>query len=97
MGATLNTASGMNAYALTDRATWLNFANRGELNILVEGDKKLFNQYGIILVNPKKHAHVKAGDGQAFIDWVISPAGQKAINGFKIQGEQAFFANAGGT
>ncbi|NJN47995.1 MAG: solute-binding protein [Candidatus Competibacteraceae bacterium] len=97
MGATLNTASGMNAYALTDRATWLNFANKGELEILVEGDEKLFNQYGIILVNPEKHAHVKAEDGQAFIDWVISPEGQEAINGFEIQGQQAFFANASGS
>jgi tungstate transport system substrate-binding protein len=94
MGATLNTASGMNAYTLTDRATWLNFKNRGDLTILVEGDKRLFNQYGIILVNPEKFPHVKAADGEAFIDWVISPEGQQVINDYKIQGEQAFFADA---
>ncbi|HSR72408.1 MAG TPA: substrate-binding domain-containing protein [Kiloniellales bacterium] len=94
MGPTLNTASGMNAYALTDRATWLNFANKGELAILVEGDERLFNQYGIILVNPEKYPHVKAELGQTFIDWVISPEGQKVIAEYKIKGEQAFFPNA---
>ena len=94
MGATLNTASAMNAYALTDRATWLNFANKGELAILVEGDERLFNQYGIILVNPEKHPHVKAELGQAFIDWVISPAGQQAIGDYRIKGAKAFFPSA---
>jgi len=96
MGATLNTASGMNAYSLTDRATWLNFKNKGDLMIVVEGDPVLFNQYGIILVNPKKHPHVKVKDGQAFIDWVLSVAGQKTINAYQIKGKQAFFANATG-
>jgi tungstate transport system substrate-binding protein len=94
MGPTLNTASGMNAYALTDRGTWLSFKNRGELVISVEGDQRLFNQYGIILVNPAKHAHVKKDLGQAFIDWVVSPEGQAAIAGYKIGGEQLFFPNA---
>jgi tungstate transport system substrate-binding protein len=94
MGPTLNTASSMNAYALTDRGTWLNFKNRGELEVVVEGDDKLFNQYGVILVNPEKHAHVKKADGQAFIDWLVSPDGQKAIADFKIGGEQLFFPSA---
>ena len=94
MGPTLNTASGMSAYALTDRATWLNFRNRGELVILVEGDKRLFNQYGVMLVNPAKHPHVKKEAGQKFIDWLISPEGQAAIAGYKINGEQLFFPNA---
>ncbi|MCP5419100.1 MAG: extracellular solute-binding protein [Gammaproteobacteria bacterium] len=97
MGATLNTAGGMDAYALTDRATWLNFANKGDLEIVVEGDPKLFNQYGIILVNPEKHPHVKVKDGQAFIDWILSPEGQQVINGYEIKGHQAFFANASGS
>jgi tungstate transport system substrate-binding protein len=95
MGPTLNTASGMNAYTLTDRATWLNFKNRGDLVILVEGDKRLFNQYGVMLVNPAKHPHVKKEAGQKFIDWLVSPEGQKAIAGYKINGEQLFFPNAG--
>jgi tungstate transport system substrate-binding protein len=95
MGPTLNTASGMGAYALADRGTWLNFKNRGDLVILVEGDKRLFNQYGVILVNPAKHAHVKKEAGQKFIDWVVSPAGQAAIAAYKINGEQLFFPNAG--
>jgi tungstate transport system substrate-binding protein len=95
MGATLNTASGMNAYALTDRGTWLSFKNKGELTIVVEGDKKLFNQYGVMLVNPAKHAHVKKEPGQAFIDWLVSAEGQKAIANYKINGEQLFFPNAG--
>ena len=95
MGPTLNTASGMNAYALADRGTWLNFRNRGELVILVEGDKRLFNQYGVMLVNPAKHAHVKKDAGQRFIDWLVSPQGQAAIAGYKIGGEQLFFPNAG--
>ncbi len=95
MGPTLNTASGMNAYALTDRATWLNFKNRGDLVILVEGDKRLFNQYGVMLVNPARHPHVKKEAGQQFIDWLVSPEGQQAIAGYKINGEQLFFPNAG--
>jgi tungstate transport system substrate-binding protein len=94
MGPTLNTASGMNAYALTDRGTWLSFKNRGDLVISVEGDKRLFNQYGVILVNPAKHPHVKRDMGQAFIDWIVSPEGQKAIAAYKINGEQLFFPNA---
>jgi tungstate transport system substrate-binding protein len=94
MGPTLNIAAGMNAYALTDRATWLNFGNRGELKILVEGDKRLFNQYGVILVNPAKHPHVKAAEGQAFVDWLVSDEGQAAIAGYRIDGEQLFFPNA---
>jgi tungstate transport system substrate-binding protein len=95
MGPTLNTASGMNAYALADRGTWLSFKNRGDLVISVQGDQRLFNQYGIILVNPAKHAHVKKEMGQAFIDWIVSPEGQAAIAGYKIGGEQLFFPNAG--
>jgi tungstate transport system substrate-binding protein len=94
MGPTLNTASGMNAYALTDRGTWLSFKNRGDLVISVEGDKRLFNQYGVMLVNPAKHAHVKKADGMAFMDWVTSAEGQKAIADYKIGGEQLFFPNA---
>jgi tungstate transport system substrate-binding protein len=96
MGPTLNTASGMNAYAMTDRGTWLSFKNRGELVIVVEGDRRLFNQYGVMLVNPARHAHVKKDMGQAFIDWVISPEGQKAIADYSIGGEQLFFPNAKG-
>lgn len=94
MGPALNTASSMNAYILADRGTWLNFKNRGELGILVEGDTRLFNQYGVILVNPAKHAHVKQADGRKFIDWVVSPEGQKTIAEYKIGGEQLFFPNA---
>ena len=94
MGPTLNTASGMNAYALTDRGTWLSFKNRGDLVISVEGDQRLFNQYGVILVNPAKHPHVKKDMGQAFIDWIVSPDGQAAIAAYKIGGEQLFFPNA---
>lgn len=94
MGATLNTASAMNAYSLTDRGTWLNFKNRGDLAILLEGDQKLFNQYGIMLVNPAKHAHVKAEMGRKFIDWVVSPEGQGVIADYKIGGEQLFFPDA---
>jgi tungstate transport system substrate-binding protein len=94
MGPALNTASGMNAYILADRGTWLSFKNRGELAIVVEGDKRLFNQYGIILVNPAKHLGVKRDMGQAFIDWVISNEGQEAIAAYKIGGEQLFFPNA---
>ena len=95
MGPALNTAASMNAYLLADRATWLAFKNRGDLAILVEGDKRLYNQYGVILVNPDKHPTVKKDLGQKFIDWVISPAGQKAIADYKINGEQLFFPNAG--
>jgi len=94
MGPTLNAASGMNAYALTDRGTWLAFKNRGALEIVVEGDRKLFNQYGVMLVNPAKHPHVKAKEGQAFIDWLVGPDGQSAIRSYKIQGEPLFFPNA---
>ena len=95
MGPALNTASGMNAYILADRGTWLSFKNRGELAIAIEGDKRLFNQYGIILVNPAKHLGVKRELGQAFIDWIISSEGQDAIAAYKIGGEQLFFPNAG--
>jgi tungstate transport system substrate-binding protein len=94
MGAALNTASASNAYVLADRGTWISFKNRGELVIAVEGDKRLFNQYGVILVNPAKHPHVKKELGQQFVDWLISPEGQKAIADFKINGMQLFFANA---
>jgi tungstate transport system substrate-binding protein len=94
MGATLNTASQVPAYALTDRGTWLSFENRGPLQIVSEGDPVLFNPYGIILVNPEKHGHVKAEQGQAFIDWILSGAGQEAIAGFTVGGEQLFFPSA---
>jgi tungstate transport system substrate-binding protein len=94
MGAALNTASASNAYTLADRGTWLSFKNRGDLAILVEGDKRLFNQYGVMLVNPEKHPHVKKELGQAFIDWLISPEGQKAIADYNIGGEQLFHPNA---
>ncbi len=94
MGAALNTASAANAYVLADRGTWLSFKNRGDLAIAVEGDNRLFNQYGVILVNPAKHAHVKQELGQAFIDWLVSPEGQKAIADYEINGEQLFFPNA---
>jgi tungstate transport system substrate-binding protein len=94
MGATLNTAVGKQAYALTDRGTWLSFANKGDFEVLVEGDPKLFNQYGAILVNPDKHIKVKAKEGQAFIDWLTGSEGQAAIASYKIDGEQLFFPNA---
>jgi tungstate transport system substrate-binding protein len=94
MGAALNTAGASNAYVLSDRGTWLSFKNKGDLQILVEGDKRLFNQYGVMLVNPSKHPNVKKDLGQAFIDWLISPEGQKAIAGYKINGEQLFYPNA---
>lgn len=94
MGATLNTAAQMGAYALTDRATWIAFRNKGDMQIAVEGDMRLFNQYGVILVNPEKHPHVKTADGQAFIDWVTSPEGQRAIAAYKVDGQQLFFPNA---
>lgn len=94
MGATLNTAAGMNAYVLADRGTWLSFKNRGELFVVVEGDKRLFNQYGIMLVNPAKHPHVKKDLAQVFMKWVISPEGQKTIADYKIGNDQLFFPNA---
>ncbi len=94
MGATLNAAVGMGAYALTDRGTWISFKNKGDYKILVEGDPSLFNQYGVILVSPTKHPRVKAAEGQAFIDWILSDEGQQAIASFKIDGLQLFFPNA---
>lgn len=94
MGPALNTAAAMNAYILADRGTWLSFKNRQNLKVIVEGDSKLFNQYGVILVNPKKHPHVKAEAGQKFIDWLVSAEGQATIAGYKIGGEQLFFPNA---
>jgi tungstate transport system substrate-binding protein len=94
MGPALNTAAGMNAYILSDRGTWLSFKNRADLGIVVEGDKRLFNQYGIMLVNPQKHPNVKKEMGRAFVDWVISPEGQQAIADYKIDGQQLFFPNA---
>jgi tungstate transport system substrate-binding protein len=93
MGPALNTASSMNAYILADRGTWLSFKNRGDLGIVVEGDKRLFNQYGVMLVNPAKHPHVKKDLGQAFVDWVVSPDGQRAIAQYTIGGQQLFFPN----
>ena len=94
MGAALNTAAASNAYVLTDRATWLSFKNKGDLVIEVEGDKRLFNQYGVMLVNPAKHPNVKQEFGQQFIDWLVSAEGQKAIADYKINGEQLFYPNA---
>jgi tungstate transport system substrate-binding protein len=94
MGPALNIAASKNAYVLTDRGTWLNFKNRADLAVLVEGDQRLFNQYGVMVVNPAKHAHVKADLAQAFVDWVVSPAGQASIAAYKIGGEQLFFPNA---
>lgn len=94
MGATLNTASAKNAYALTDRATWLKFANKGDLELLVQGDRRLFNQYGIILVDAAKHPHVKTATGQSFVEWVISKKGQETIARYRIAGAQAFFPSA---
>ena len=94
MGATLNTAVGKKAYTLSDRGTWLSYKNKDDFKILVEGDPRLLNQYGIILVNPAKHPNVKAKEGQAFIDWLISLEGQAAIANFKIDGQQLFFPDA---
>ena len=94
MGPALNSASAMNAYILADRGTWISFKNRGDLDILVEGDPKLFNQYGVILVNPEKHPQVKKAEGQQFIDWLISADGQKTIASYKLEGQQLFFPNA---
>lgn len=95
MGPALNTAASMNAYILADRGTWLAFKNRGELGIVVQGDTRLFNQYGVMLVNPARHRHVKQGDSQKFIDWLLSAVGQKIIADYKIDGEPLFFPNAG--
>ena len=95
MGPALNIAASQGAYVLADRGTWLNFKNRADLAVLVEGDQRLFNQYGVMVVNPAKHAHVKADLAQAFVDWVVSPAGQASIAAYKIGGEQLFFPNAG--
>ncbi len=95
MGPALNMASSTGAYVLADRGTWLNFKNRGDLGVLVEGDKRLFNQYGVMVVNPAKHPHVKQALAQSFADWVVSPAGQAAVAGYRIGGEQLFFPNAG--
>ena len=95
MGPALNIAASQGAYVLADRATWLNFKNRADLAVLVEGDQRLFNQYGVMVVNPAKHAHVKQAEAQKFVDWVTSPAGQANIADYKIGGEQLFFPNAG--
>ncbi len=97
MGAALNTASGLSAYLLADRGTWISFANKGDLEVLVEGDVRLANPYGVMLVNPARHPHVEAEMGQAFIDWLLSEPGQSAIASFKVDGQQLFFPNADGT
>jgi tungstate transport system substrate-binding protein len=94
MGPALNMASSSNAYLLSDRGTWLSFKNRGDLAVLTEGDKRLFNQYGVMLVSPVKHANVNARDGQAFIDWLVSPKGQQTVANYKVGGEQLFFPDA---
>jgi len=94
MGPALNTASSMNAYILADRGTWLSFRNRGDLIVVVEGDKRLFNPYGVMLVNPAKHPHVKVAEGRAFIDWLVSREGQDTIAGYRIGGEPVFFPDA---
>jgi tungstate transport system substrate-binding protein len=94
MGAALNTAGASNAYVLSDRGTWIHFKNKGDLEIVVEGDKRMFNQYGVMLVNPEKHPNVKKELGQTFIDWLISPEGQKVIANYKIDGQQLFYPNA---
>jgi len=96
MGATLNTGTGMGAYVLTDRATWIAFGNKGDHDIVVEGDPRMFNQYGVILVNPKAHPHVKSEEGQVFVDWLLSNEGQNAIADYKIDGQQLFFPNGNG-
>ena len=95
MGPALNMAASLDAYVLADRATWLAFKNRADLAVLVEGDQRLFNQYGVMVVNPAKHPHVKVADAQKFADWIVSPAGQTVIAGYKINGQQLFFPNAG--
>jgi tungstate transport system substrate-binding protein len=94
MGPALNTAAAMNAYVLADRGTWLSFKNRQNLSIVVEGDKRLFNQYGVMLVNPAKHPHIKKAEGQAFVDWIVSAEGQAAIASYQIGGQNLFFPNA---
>ena len=94
VGAALNTAGAGNAYVLSDRGTWINFKNKGDLEILVEGDKRMFNQYGVMLVNPQKHPNVKKDLGQQFIDYLVSPEGQKDIANYKIGGQQLFYPNA---
>jgi tungstate transport system substrate-binding protein len=94
MGATLNAAVGMGAYALTDRGTWISFKNKGDYQIVVQGDKDLFNQYGVILVNPEKHPLVRQAEGQAFIDWILGDEGQAAIASYQLEGQQLFFPNA---
>jgi tungstate transport system substrate-binding protein len=94
MGATLNTAAAIDAYTISDRGTWISFKNKADLVIAVEGDKRLFNQYGVMLVNPAKHPHVKQKLGQQFVDWLVSPEGQKAIADYRIDGQQLFFPNA---
>ena len=96
IGATLNAAVGMSGYTITDRGTWISFRNKGDFEILVEGDENLFNQYGVILVNPEKHPRVKATAGQAFIDWILSDEGQAAIASYQLDGQQLFFPNAAG-
>ena len=95
MGQALNMAAATGAYVLTDRGTWLSFKNRADLQVLVQGDQRLFNQYGVLAVNPAKHPHVKAQDAQKFVDWVISPAGQAVVAAYRIDGQQLFFPNAG--
>lgn len=95
MGPALNIAASSGAYALADRGTWLSFKNRGDLAVLVEGDRRLFNQYGVMAVSPQKHPHVKAAEAQKFVDWIVSPAGQASIAAYKIEGQQLFFPNAG--
>ena len=97
MGPTLNTTAAMDGYTLSDRGSWLSFKNKQNLTIVVEGDRRLFNQYGVMLVNPQKHPHVKVDLGEEFIDWLISEDGQRAISGFKINGKQLFFPNAKGS
>jgi len=94
MGAALNTSAAMSAYVLADRGTWISFKNKADLQVAVEGDRRLFNQYGIMLVNPQKHPHVKKDHGQAFIDWIVSAEGQAAIKAYQIEGQQLFFPNA---
>jgi tungstate transport system substrate-binding protein len=94
MGATLNAASGMNAYTLSDRATWIAYQNKGDLEILAENDDRLFNQYGVIMVNPARHLHVQAKKGRVFIDWITGPEGQAAIAAFRLGGQQLFYPNA---
>ena len=94
MGATLNLAIGMGAYTISDRATWIAFANKASMKILSQGDALLFNQYGVMLIHPKKHTHVKAEAGQVFIDWLIGSQGQAAIGNYQLEGKQLFFPNA---